>query len=93
MKNKKVTGSSQHGFSKGRPFRTNLIAFSDELTGIVDKGRAVDDLYLDFGKAFDTVSLSLIIKLVTYGLEKVGEKLAGLPESKGCDQQNPAVDQ
>ena len=88
-----MTGSSQHGFSKGRPFLTNLIAFCDELTGTVDKGRAVDVLYLAFSKAFDTVSLSLITKLVTYGLEKVSGKLAGLPESKSCDQQSPAVDQ
>lgn len=89
----KVTGSSQHGFSKVRPFLTNLIAFCDELTSIVDKGGAVDVLYLDFSKVFDTVSLSFITKLVAYGLEKVGGKMAGLPESKSCDQYNPAVDQ
>lgn len=42
---------------------------------------------------FDTVSLSLITKLVTYRLERVGGKLAGRPESKSCDQRSPAVDQ
>lgn len=57
------------------------------MPGTVDNERAVDVLHLDFSKAFDTVSLSLFTRLVTYGLEKVDGKLAGLPESKSCDQQ------
>lgn len=63
------------------------------MPGTVDNERAVDVLHLDFSKAFDTVSLSLFTRLVTYGLEKVDGKLAGLPESKSCDQQSPAVAQ
>ncbi len=57
----------QHGFMKGRSCLTNMISFCDQVTRLVDDGKAVDVIYLDFSKAFDTVSLSI---LVAHGLDR-----------------------
>lgn len=42
VSNKKVIRSSLYGFPKGKSGWTNLISFRNEMTGLVDKGRAVD---------------------------------------------------
>lgn len=42
MNNKKFFRSSQHGFTKGKSCLTNLINFYNEMTGLVDEGRAAD---------------------------------------------------
>ena len=49
---------------------TNLIAFYDSMTGWVDDGRVMDVVYLDFSKAFDTVSHNILTgKLKNCGLD------------------------
>ena len=38
----------QHGFVKGRLCLTNLIKFFKEVTEMIDEGRAVDVVHMDF---------------------------------------------
>ncbi|GAB0209560.1 mitochondrial enolase superfamily member 1 [Grus japonensis] len=62
---------SQHGFMKGRSCLNNLISFYDQVTCLVDEGKAVDVIYLDFSKAFNTVSHSILLeKLDAHGLDR-----------------------
>jgi len=47
---------------------TNLIAFYNGMTGCVDEGREADVVYLDFSKAFNTVSYNILLgKLRKWG--------------------------
>ncbi|KAK4829233.1 hypothetical protein QYF61_002498 [Mycteria americana] len=58
---------SQHGFMKGRSCLTSLTSFYDQVTHLVDEGKAVDVICLDFSKAFD-MHWSPIEKLAAHGL-------------------------
>ncbi|KAJ7417438.1 hypothetical protein WISP_64561 [Willisornis vidua] len=69
MDDKNVIRSSQHGFTKGKSCLTNLIEFYDETATWMDEGREVHIVYLDFSKAFNTVSHYILVgNLGTYGL-------------------------
>ena len=46
---------SQHVLTSGRSCLTNLISFYDKVTRLVEEGQAVNVVYLDFSKSFDTV--------------------------------------
>ena len=67
---KEVIGKMQRGFTTGKSCQSNLITFFNKRTPSVNMGRAVDVVYLDFSKAFNTVSYSLLLdKLARYSLD------------------------
>ena len=54
------------------------LKFYDEMSGLVDEGRAVDSVYLNFIKTFGTVSHKILIdKLLMHGLDKRGGPKTG----------------
>lgn len=64
MVDKKIIRSSQHGLTEGKSCLNNSINFSDEKTFLVDEWRAVDIVYLNSRKAFESVSHNILLYLV-----------------------------
>ena len=61
----------QHGFCQGKSCMTNLLEALEDITSLVDSGTPVDEVFLDFKKAFDKVShANLLFKLHHMGIEE-----------------------
>jgi len=60
---------TQHGFLKGRSTCTNLIEAANDWTLAVQNRKSVTIAYIDFSRAFDTVSHDkLFYRLHSYGI-------------------------
>ena len=69
MEENELYSQCQHGFRKGRSCISQLLEVMDDFTKLIDKGEAIDVVYLDFAKAFDTVPhRRLLLKLDKYGI-------------------------
>ena len=61
--------TKQFGFIAGRSTSLQLLRFLDEAACALEAGGAVDAIYLDYQKAFDTVPhRRLLLKLESYGI-------------------------
>ena len=65
-----LLNDTQHGFMRGRSRLTNLLTYMEGVTRMLDEGKNVDIIYLDFAKAFDKVPHHrLIDKVASMGVE------------------------
>ena len=68
---RKLLFECQEGFIRGGSCTTNLLEVIDLWTKIMEAGHALDVIYLDFSKAFDTVPHQrLLRKLINYGIRE-----------------------
>ena len=66
----KFISSCQHGFIKYRSCTKQLLDTIDTWTRLLDKGSAVDTVYLDFAKVFDSVPhRRILMKLEAYRIK------------------------
>ena len=56
-----VLSDRQFGFRKGFSTEDQLLLAYCRIAGEIDKGRSVDAVYLDFSKAFDVLSFSILL--------------------------------
>ena len=65
-----IMSDDQHGFRSKRSCMTNLLEALDYITEILDKGWPVDEVFLDYAKAFDKVPHQrLVFKLKKCGIK------------------------
>ena len=69
LEENKLIFPSQHGFMPGKSCTTNLLEFLEYVTRVLDEGKNIDVIFLDFAKAFDKVPRErLVAKLAAHGV-------------------------
>ena len=61
METNNLFNDTQHGFMHGRSTITQLLKFFDDILFMLDMGKEVDAVYLDFAKAFDKVDHGILL--------------------------------
>ena len=69
--------NSQHGFRSSRSCLSQLLSHFDKILKLLEKGKSVDVVYVDFAKAFDKVDFGITLrKLKEFGVDgKLGRWL------------------
>lgn len=93
LKVDKVIWKSQHILANSKSCLTNLIAVFDEMTSLMDGEGTVNVIFLDFSKAFNIVSHSILVaKSRKHGLDEWTttwvNNLTRLSGSEGTGQQS-----
>jgi len=71
INDRRMMESSHHGFTNGKSVLTELVAFYNEMTGLVLEWRDLDIVYLAFSKPFNPVSHNILTdKLMKNQLDK-----------------------
>lgn len=47
-----------------------MISFYDEMICVIDERKSVDVIYVDFSEVFDTISQSILERLVAHALDR-----------------------
>lgn len=68
---RRITRSSQRGFTKCKSCLANLMSFCNEITSLMDKGGTISIVFLDSTKKSDTVPHKILRgKLLKHGLDE-----------------------
>lgn len=70
LKDNAGIGYSQHGFMGGTSCLIKLISFYDRVTHLVDQGKSVNFIFLNFINAFDTASHIILLDKMSSILTK-----------------------
>ena len=69
MDENNLFNDNQHGFRGARSCLSQLLTHFDHITRLLEKGKTVDVIYLDFAKAFDKVDIGITLqKLKALGI-------------------------